>query len=219
VEFILDRDGGFYFLEMNTRLQVEHPVTEMVLGVDLVRAQIEVAQGRPLPWKQEDLAQRGHAIECRIYAEDPDNGFLPQTGEVAYYREPSGAGVRVDSGIEAGSVVSVKYDPLLSKLIAHAETRELAIARLGRALDEYRILGTKTNLPYLRRIVGHEAWARGEVGTHFVVEHEADLVPRSVEGAPELAAAISASVAGSPVKSGGRRTIASVWDTVGGLTR
>ncbi|MGK2856835.1 MAG: acetyl-CoA carboxylase biotin carboxylase subunit [Thermoanaerobaculia bacterium] len=219
VEFILDRDGSFYFLEMNTRLQVEHPVTEMVLGVDLVRAQIEVAQGNPVPWRQDELVQRGHAIECRIYAEDPDNGFLPQTGEVAYYREPSGAGIRVDSGIEAGSVVSVKYDPLLSKLIAHAETRELAIARLGRALDEYRILGTKTNLPYLRRIAGHAAWARGEVGTHFVAEHEADLKPRALEGAVEIAAVISASGASAPARGGGLRAVASVWDTIGEFPR
>jgi len=220
VEFILDRSGTFYFLEMNTRLQVEHPVTEMVLGVDLVRAQIEVAQGHPLPWRQSELMQRGHAIECRVYAEDPDNGFLPQTGEVAYYREPSGAGVRVDSGIEQGSVVSVRYDPLLSKLIVHAETRELAIARLRRALDDYRILGTKTNLPYLRRIVGHEAWRRGEVGTHFVAEHEGDLTPRAVDGAAELAAVIvAASGAESSRRGGAQRALPSVWETLGEILR
>ncbi|MBI2214241.1 MAG: biotin carboxylase [Acidobacteria bacterium] len=220
VEFILGADGSFYFLEMNTRLQVEHPVTEMVLGVDLVRAQIELANGHSMPWKRDDLSQRGHAIECRIYAEDPDNGFLPQSGKVAHYREPSGAGVRVDSGIEEGSVVSVKYDPLLSKLIVHAETRELAIARLRRALDDFTILGTKTNLPYLRRIVRHEAWIRGEVGTHFVAEHEADLLPRAVDGAAEIASVLIASAGVEPSRRDTRRqALPSVWETVGEFSR
>jgi 3-methylcrotonyl-CoA carboxylase alpha subunit len=220
VEFILGVDGSFYFLEMNTRLQVEHPVTEMVLGVDLVRAQIEVAQGHPMPWRQADLSQRGHAIECRIYAEDPDNGFLPQTGEVAHYREPSGPGVRVDSGIEEGSVVSVKYDPLLSKLIVHAETRELAIARLGRALADYTILGTRTNLPYLRRIVRHEAWGRGDVGTHFVAEHESDLLPRVADGAAEVASVIVTASGGETTRrNGARQALPSVWESIREFSR
>ncbi|HEX9492794.1 MAG TPA: biotin carboxylase N-terminal domain-containing protein, partial [Thermoanaerobaculia bacterium] len=158
VEFLVTSDGDFYFLEMNTRLQVEHPITEAVVGVDLVRAQIEVAAGAPLPWKQKDLQQRGHAIEVRVYAEDPDDRFLPQSGTIAYYQQPSGPGVRVDSGVEQGSEISVNFDPLLAKLICHAESRDACIDRLERALRDYVILGTKTNIGFLRRVVSHPAY-------------------------------------------------------------
>ncbi|HUJ14258.1 MAG TPA: biotin carboxylase N-terminal domain-containing protein, partial [Thermoanaerobaculia bacterium] len=144
VEFILTPGGDFYFLEMNTRLQVEHPVTEQVLGVDLVRAQLVVGSGGAVPWKQNDLEQRGHAIEVRVYAEDPDNGFLPQSGTIALYDEPSGPGVRVDAGVTQGSEISVKFDPMLAKLIAYGESRDAAIDRLTRALADYTILGTTT---------------------------------------------------------------------------
>lgn len=218
VEFILTPEGEFYFLEMNTRLQVEHPVTEMVLGVDLVRAQLEVACGGALPWKQEQLAQRGHAIEVRIYAEDPDNGFLPQTGEVLRYAEPAGGGVRVDSGISRGSTISVRYDPILSKLIVHAETRESAIERMKRALADYTILGTRTNLPYLRRIVRHPAYASGVVTTHFVEEHAADLGPSETTGAADVAATLTAaggSLAGEQRRGGASAAMPSVWELIG----
>jgi acetyl/propionyl-CoA carboxylase alpha subunit len=188
------------------------------MGVDLVRAQLEVASGRALPWVQEQLSQRGHAIEVRIYAEDPDNGFLPQTGEVLRYAEPSGGGVRVDSGIARGSRISVRYDPILSKLIVHAETRGSAIERLRRALADYTILGTRTNLPYLRRIVSHPSFAEGDVSTHFVEEHADDLLPTvSVEG-PEVAATLSAAAGkatGSTRRGTGVRALPSVWELLG----
>ncbi len=152
VEFLLEGDGDearFYFLEINTRLQVEHPVTECVVGVDLVQAQLAVAGGAPLPWRQEELAQRGHAIECRVYAEDPARGFLPQAGPLLRYREPSGPGVRVDAGVVEGGDVPVYYDPLLAKLIVWGATRAEAIARTRDALARYEILGVTTNLAFL----------------------------------------------------------------------
>src|SRR5204862_316646 len=134
VEFIVTPEGEFYFLEMNTRLQVEHPITEQVAGVDLVRAQIDVAGGKPLPWRQESLRQCGHAIEVRVYAEDPDDRFLPRSGTIGFYAEPSGPGVRVDAGVSQGSEVGVSFDPMLAKLVCHAESREACIDRLDRAL-------------------------------------------------------------------------------------
>src|SRR5712692_2734209 len=148
---------------MNTRLQVEHPETEQVVDVDLVRAQIEVASGSPLPWKQKELQQRGHAIEVRVYAEDPDDRFLPQSGTIAAYSEPSGPGVRVDSGVAAGSEVGVKFDPMLAKLICYAESREACIDRLDRALRDTVILGTKTNVSWLRRVITQPAFREGLV--------------------------------------------------------
>src|SRR5687767_3902254 len=165
VEFIVTPEGEFYFLEMNTRLQVEHPITELVTGVDLVRAQIGVASGKPLPWKQDDLRQRGHAIEVRVYAEDPDDRFLPQSGTIAAYAEPSGPGVRVDAGVMRGTEIGVKYDPMLAKLACFAEDRADCIERLNRALRDYVILGTKTNLSWLRRVVTHPAFREGLVST------------------------------------------------------
>ena len=145
VEFLLEGSGdhaNFYFLEMNTRLQVEHPVTEAVTGVDLVQAQFAVAAGGPLPWEQRSLSTRGHAIECRIYAEDPDQNFLPQAGSLLLYREPAGPGIRVDSGVEEGGAIAVNYDPLLAKLIASAETRDACLSRLRSALRAYPVLGS-----------------------------------------------------------------------------
>jgi 3-methylcrotonyl-CoA carboxylase alpha subunit len=167
VEFIVSGEE-FYFLEINTRLQVEHPVTELVVGTDLVRAQIEVAAGNPLPWRQESLSQRGHAIECRIYAEDPDNGYLPQTGLIGRYREPEGPGVRVDSGVAEGTEITVRYDPLLAKLICWADTRDHCIERTSRALEEFLVLGTRTNIGHLRRIVRHPGFREGSHDTTFI---------------------------------------------------
>src|SRR5262249_35271378 len=156
----------------NTRLQVEHPVTEQVVGVDLVRAQLAVASGSALPWKQKDLQQRGHAIEVRVYAEDPDDRFLPQSGTIATYDEPAVPGVRVDAGVTAGSEVGVKFDPMLAKLIGYAESRDDAIERLTRALRDYTILGIKTNLGFLQRVITHPAFREGKVSTRFLADHD-----------------------------------------------
>ncbi len=164
IEFLVDGDGenaGFYFLEMNTRLQVEHPVTEAVAGVDLVRAQFIVADGGRLPWTQDALSQRGHAVECRVYAEDPAHGFLPQAGPLLLYREPSGPGIRVDSGVTEGDRVGVHYDPLLAKLVVHGETREAARSRAVHALRNYPVLGTRTNIPFLIRLLELPAFRVG----------------------------------------------------------
>src|SRR5437868_1006094 len=181
IEFLLEGEGDrarFYFLEMNTRLQVEHPVTELVTGTDLVRAQLAVAMGRPLPWRQEDLQQRGHAIECRVYAEDPANGFLPQAGPLLLYREPSGPGIRIDSGVEEGADVPVQYDPMLAKLAAHGDTRNHAIERAGAALRAFPILGVRSNVAFLLRVLGHPGFRSGRVDTGFVEEHLAALLER-----------------------------------------
>ncbi len=174
IEFLVDAANGggdaapFYFLEMNTRLQVEHAVTEETTGVDLVRAQLLVASGERLPWRQEALTQRGHAIEARVYAEDPARGFLPQAGRLLLYREPRLPGVRIDSGVAEGSDVPVQYDPLLAKVIARAETRDLAIGRLSAALGAFQIEGIATNIDFLRRILDHEAFRAGDVDTGFL---------------------------------------------------
>jgi acetyl-CoA carboxylase biotin carboxylase subunit len=168
LEFLVDADRQPYFLEMNTRLQVEHPVTEMVTGVDLVRLQIRIAAGERLPFVQADLRQRGHSIECRVYAEDPDRGFLPSPGRVTALRPPGGPGIRDDSGVYAGCDVPVHYDPLLSKLIAHGEDREAAIARMRRAVAEYRILGVATTLPFHERLLRHQAFVTGRYDTSLV---------------------------------------------------
>jgi len=171
VEFILDDQNRFYFLEMNTRLQVEHPVTEMITGIDLVRLQVEVAEGKELPMKQHEVTIRGHAIEARVYAEDPVRNFMPDTGLLRVYQTPGGPGVRVDNGYEAGMEVPVYYDPMLAKLICHAATREEAIAKLIRAIDDFRVTGVSTTLPFCRFAAGHEAFRSGMFDTHFVEKH------------------------------------------------
>jgi acetyl/propionyl-CoA carboxylase alpha subunit len=213
VEFIVTPEGEFYFLEMNTRLQVEHPITEEVVGVDLVRAQIDVAGGKPLPWSQGELRQRGHAIEVRIYAEDPDERFLPQSGTIAAYSEPSGPGVRVDAGIMRGTQIGVKFDPLLAKLIAFAEDRDRCIDRMERALRDSIILGTKTNVSWLCRVIAHPAFREGLVSTRFLAEHEETLRPMKRDVVPLIAAAIAA----TPRKKAAvaEPGTASVWDAVG----
>ena len=165
VEFLVDADKNFYFLEMNTRLQVEHPVTELVTGFDLVHLQIHVASGGKLPFTQEDVKLRGHAMECRIYAEDPDNSFFPSPGEITRLLQPGGPGIREDCGVYEGWHVPLDYDPMLSKLIAYAPTREQAIARLQRALDEYFIGGIKTNLGLFRRILANDDFRAGRMDT------------------------------------------------------
>ena len=173
VEFVVDPDGKFYFLEVNTRLQVEHPVTEEITGLDLVRLQILIAQGAPLPLRQEELAMRGHAIECRIYAEDPHNDFLPSTGTLVCWETPELPGIRYESGVETGSDVTIYYDPMLAKVIAHAPTRVEAAQRLARALGAMRVHGVRTNLPLLIDVLRHPAFLAGELDTHFISTHVA----------------------------------------------
>lgn len=168
VEFLVDAARNFYFLEMNTRLQVEHPVTELVTGLDLVHLQLRIAAGEKLPFRQEDLTLRGHAIECRIYAEDPENNFFPSPGRISKLLQPSGPGVREDSGVYEGWTVPLDYDPMLSKLIVHAADRPAAIARMKRALDEYFVGGIKSNLPLFRRILEHPDFAAARIDTGFL---------------------------------------------------
>ena len=207
VEFLLEGHGDdarFYFLEMNTRLQVEHPVTEVVTGVDLVRAQLHVAAGGRLPWTQDDISQRGHAIECRIYAEDPARGFLPQTGPLLLYREPAGPGIRIDSGVVEGREIPVHYDPMIAKLIVSGDTRETARQRALAALRRYPILGVRTNIPFLITLLEHEAFVAGTIDTGFLdreVESMRAALDQPVPG-PAWAAAAAAGAVGEPVIPG-----------------
>jgi acetyl-CoA carboxylase biotin carboxylase subunit len=203
IEFLVDLsaakggDAPFYFLEMNTRLQVEHPVTELTTGVDLVRAQLQMASGAPLPWRQEQLVPRGHAIEARVYAEDPARGFLPQAGRIARYVEPRAPGVRIDSGIAAGSEVPVHYDPLLAKVIAWAETRDLAIARLSAALRAFTIEGIATNIPFLVNVLGHPSFKAGDIDTGFL-DREAETLVAALPAAPGPPAPAPPALPGPP---------------------
>jgi acetyl-CoA carboxylase biotin carboxylase subunit len=168
VEFLVDQQKNFYFLEMNTRLQVEHPVTELVTGLDLVHLQIHIANGEPLPFTQDQIVIRGHAIECRIYAEDPDNNYLPSPGKITLLLLPSGPGIRRDSGMYEGWIVPMDYDPLLAKLIGYGSDRDQAIGRLTRALNEYFVGGIKTNISLFRRILGHPEFRAGNIDTGFL---------------------------------------------------
>jgi acetyl-CoA carboxylase, biotin carboxylase subunit len=201
LEFLLDSTGEPYFLEMNTRLQVEHPVTEAVTGVDLVKEQIRIAAGEALTFTQADLRQRGHAIECRVYAEDPARGFMPSPGRIRALRTPGGPGVRDDSGIYDGYEVPVHYDPLLSKLSVHADDRPAAIARMRRALAEYRVAGIATNLSFLDRLVAHPAFASGAFDIGFV-EGPFATEPATDEG-PWEAAVIAAAIAAYETRRAG----------------
>jgi acetyl-CoA carboxylase biotin carboxylase subunit len=194
VEFLLQGNGDdaqFYFLEMNTRLQVEHPITEAVTGVDLVHAQLRVASGEVLPWTQDSLAQRGHAIECRIYAEDPAQDFLPQAGRLLMYREPAGPGIRIDAGVREGSEVSVYYDPLLAKLIVAAETREAAIRRMLAALRHFIVLGIRTNVSFLMALLQHPQVVAADVHTGWLDSERAALVAALNVEVPDAARAAS----------------------------
>ncbi|HLI61776.1 MAG TPA: hypothetical protein VKV05_00155, partial [Terriglobales bacterium] len=168
VEFLVDQQRNFYFLEMNTRLQVEHPVTELVTGLDLVHLQMRVAAGEKLPFRQEDLRLRGHAIECRIYAEDPDNNYFPSPGQITRLIPPAGPGIRRDSGMYEGWTVPIEYDPLLAKLVGYGEDREQTIDRLLRALDEYFVGGIKTNISLFRRILYDPDFRAGNIDTGFL---------------------------------------------------
>ncbi|HYK75816.1 MAG TPA: acetyl-CoA carboxylase biotin carboxylase subunit [Daejeonella sp.] len=185
VEFILDENLDFFFLEMNTRLQVEHPVTEMITGTDLVKEQIRIARGETLSFKQEDLEMKGHAIELRVYAEDPKNNFLPDIGRLQTYQTPQGPGVRVDDGLEQGMEIPIFYDPMIAKLITYGENREEAIERMIRAIDEYQITGIQTTLEFGKFVMQHEAFVSGKFDTHFVEKyfHAEALSPGSEEEA------------------------------------
>ncbi len=191
VEFIMAQDGTFYFMEMNTRLQVEHPVTEMVTGQDLVKLQIMIAQGDKLPLNQSEIKQKGHSIECRIYAEDPDNNFMPSIGRIDTIGAPSLRDVRLDCGYLNGTEVGVNYDPMLAKLVVWGETREIAISKSIHSLDEILFLGLKTNRDYLKRILSHGDFIAGNIHTHFIPDHKDELAPK-IASSQDLADMIAA---------------------------
>jgi acetyl-CoA carboxylase biotin carboxylase subunit len=224
VEFIVDPNSStFFFLEMNTRLQVEHPVTELVTGLDLVHWQLRVAAGEPLPFSQSHLSQRGHAIECRIYAEDPANGFLPSTGNLLRFIEPRGPGIRVDSGFTAGDEVTHFYDPLLAKLIVRAEDRASAIQRMQAALKEFIVHGVVTNLDFLQAVLRHPDFAGGNVSTRWVETNleSGSLLPENDPPTPHLLAAALADLTivnrGSELVNRNEPDPYSPWKTANGF--
>jgi acetyl/propionyl-CoA carboxylase alpha subunit len=222
VEFLLDRDGSFYFLEVNTRLQVEHPITEMVTGIDIVRHQLAIAAGEPLNIVQEEIWGRGHAIECRIYAEDPEQGFYPSPGKITYMKEPSGPGIRNDCGVYSGFQVPVEYDPILSKLIAHAENRDAAIQRMIQALQAYVILGIRTGIPFLIDVLRSESFVAGETFTDFLISHFSDWKPERTAADMACIAYIIDDLAGqkkTKVSSAGAGEILSPWQSLGNWRR
>jgi acetyl-CoA carboxylase biotin carboxylase subunit len=200
IEFLVDSRRNFYFLEMNTRIQVEHPITEMVTGIDLVRTQIEVAAGERLPFRQEDIQQRGWAFECRIYAEDPEQNFFPAPGKIRTLRVPSGLGIRDDSGVYEGFEVSVHYDPMISKLVAWGATRDEALARMERALSEYVVHGPMTNIEFHRWILRHPRFRAGDFDTRFI-DQEYRGLPPGEEGSERIALLAAAVVALEAEKS------------------
>lgn len=192
VEFLVDENRNFYFLEMNTRLQVEHPVTEMITGVDLVQEQIKIARGEVLSFKQEDLKINGHSLEVRVYAEDPINNFLPDIGQLISYERPSGEGVRVDDGFEEGMEIPIYYDPMIAKLIVHGKDRNEAIAKMTQAIDDYYITGVKTTLPFCAWAINHEAFVSGDFDTHFVKKYfTPEVLQQNDENLNDLAAALA----------------------------
>jgi acetyl-CoA carboxylase, biotin carboxylase subunit len=215
VEFLLDESGDFFFLEMNTRLQVEHPISEWITGIDLVRAQLRIAAGEKLWLTQDDVVRRGHAIECRVCAEDPLHHFLPSPGRIALLREPQGPGVRVDSGIRQGYDVPLFYDPLLSKVSVWAESRDAARERMAQALRDYVVLGCTTNLSFLLDVVTHPAFARGDTHTHFIEDHLGGWKPRAQH--LDVAAIAAALDAGRGRRPGAAEKTAAEtpWSTLG----
>lgn len=215
VEFILDTDGKFYFLEMNTRLQVEHPVTEMVTGMDLVKMQIQVARGEKLNLSQDDIKQKGHAIEVRLYAEDPDNEFLPSTGKINFIGTPKVRNSRFDCGFVAGNEVTIQFDPMLAKLIVWGETRVEATTKMLRALDETPFLGVKTNHDYLKRIFKTEEYQKGLTFTHFVKTNQEKLKPVALD-----TALLASAIALKEFQEGvvfEDRSKGSVWESLSGF--
>ncbi|HPF50748.1 MAG TPA: acetyl-CoA carboxylase biotin carboxylase subunit [Draconibacterium sp.] len=185
IEFLVDNNLNYYFLEMNTRLQVEHPITERVTGIDLVKQQIFVAEGKELEFRQDELKQRGHAIECRVYAEDPDNNFMPSAGKVYKISNPLGLGVRTDGYVYEGYEIPIYYDPMISKLIVWGKTRDEAIARMRRALYEYKITGVKTSIKMLERVMNNENFISGNYDTHFIEKNQEQLMTKGSSVDPE----------------------------------
>ncbi|MEX0638356.1 MAG: biotin/lipoyl-containing protein, partial [Burkholderiales bacterium] len=216
------QDGKFYFMEMNTRLQVEHPVTEMITGLDLVEWQLRVAAGEPLPLAQEALSIRGHAVEARLYAEDPERGFLPQTGRLAHLRFPQATqAVRIDTGVEAGATITPHYDPMLAKLIAWGEDRPAALARLGAALAAVEIAGVQTNVAFLERVVRSTAFASADLDTGLIERNRAELFPPPQAASHELLAAAAMAelleeADEARVRAAGSSDPYSPWDSVDG---
>ena len=209
IEFLVDAERRFHFLEMNTRLQVEHPVTEVVVGIDLVKEQIRIASGEPMRWKQEDVQLRGAALECRIYAEDPANNFFPSPGLITHLQNPSGPGVRRDSGVYEGWTVPTEYDPLLAKLVVWGTDRDEAIARMRRALGEHEVFGIRTNIPFFRQILEHPDFIAGRCDTGFIDRVFTDYAwpedesPRGEQTAVMLAAALDSALQQNGQGSGG----------------
>ncbi|MSQ48010.1 MAG: acetyl-CoA carboxylase biotin carboxylase subunit [Deltaproteobacteria bacterium] len=222
VEFILDDQGRFYFLEVNARLQVEHPITEWITGLDLVREQIRIAAGERLGFAQNDIQRRGHAFECRVYAEDPARGFLPSPGTVLAWNAPTGPGIRVDAGVTAQTVVSVYYDPLIAKLSTWGQDREQARRRMESALRQCAVLGPTTNLPFLLDLVTHPAFIAGDTHTGFLTEHLSQWQPTSSAG-HDLEAALTIAITHArksrvttATSVGGQPVTASPWQQLGG---
>jgi acetyl-CoA carboxylase biotin carboxylase subunit len=203
VEFLVDEGKNFYFLEMNTRLQVEHPVTELTSGLDLVELQIQIAAGKPLAFGQNDISLRGHAIECRIYAEDPDNNYFPSPGKITLLEEPSGPGIRLDSGVYEGWTVPLDYDPLLAKLVSYGSDREQAMRRMARALDEYFVAGIKTNLALFRRILADADFRAGRFDTGYLDRLGPAPAPAGDSAGAEVAAVAAGWFALEPGNGGG----------------
>ena len=198
VEFLLDENKNFYFLEMNTRLQVEHPVTEMITGLDLVKEQIKVARGEKLSFKQEDLKINGHSVEVRVYAEDPTNNFLPDIGKLVTYKRPQGLGVRVDDGFEEGMDIPIYYDPMIAKLVTFGKDREEAISRMIRAIDDYQITGVETTLSFCKFVLKHKAFTSGNFDTHFIKHHYSpEMLSETKEDEAIVAALFGAKLMGS----------------------
>ncbi len=214
LEFLSDQDGNFYFLEMNTRLQVEHPVTELVTGLDLVHWQLLIASGERLTLRQEDIAWRGSAIECRVYAEDPENGFFPCPGDIAQYVEPGGPGVRVDGGVYAGWTVPIDYDPLLAKLVVWAESRESAAARMRRAVSEYHVSGLTTNLNLFSQLMSDRQFREGKLHTGFLEEFMQRRALQERDNSP-LVAALLAAADSEPAKPRNSHSAHSAWRILG----
>ena len=202
VEFLLDENKNFYFLEMNTRLQVEHPVTEMITGLDLVKEQIKIARGEKLAFKQEDLKINGHSLEVRVYAEDPTNNFLPDIGKLVTYKRPQGLGVRVDDGFEEGMDIPIYYDPMIAKLVTHGKDREEAINRMIRAIDDYKIVGVETTLSFCKFVLKHNAFTSGNFDTHFIKFHYSPEMLAETNEDEALIAALFAAKLMSSSKTG-----------------
>lgn len=214
VEFIMDQKQNFYFLEMNTRVQVEHPVTEMITGLDIVKWMIRIADGEKLPFKQSQIEMKGHAVECRVYAEDPETNFMPSPGVINYLRVPSGPGIRDDSSIYSGCEITPHYDPMLSKLVVWADTREAAIDKMASALREYIVIGVKTNIGFLLRVMGEEEFKEGKIDTGYIERHPELLKPGDADIEPVLIAAALALNNADTVENAEQRPVSN-WKLYG----